>query len=84
MQVNPPDDVKTRDLVLSELDSADPYVNPIIGRIDARGTPPTTVDPWRMPVTETPRAGSVDPSRASSCVLLEASVRDAALWTARS
>ncbi len=59
-QVNPPDDVKTRDLVLSELDSADPYVNPIIGRIDARGTPPTTVDPWRMPVTETPRAGSVE------------------------
>jgi spore coat protein A len=54
------EDVKTRDLVLSELDSADPYVNPIIGRIDARGTPPTTIDPWKMPVTETPRAGSVE------------------------
>lgn len=55
-----PEDVKTRDLVLSELDSADPYVNPIIGRIDARGTPPTTIDPWKMPVTETPKAGSVE------------------------
>ena len=51
---------KTRDLVLSELDSADPYDNPIIGRIDARGTPPTTTDPWLMPVTETPKAGSVE------------------------
>ena len=51
---------KTRDLILSELDSADPFGNPIIGRIDARGTPPTTDDPWTMPVTEDPRAGSVE------------------------
>ena len=43
--------VKTRDLVLSELDSADPYVNPIIALINA---------PWEDPVTEDPRAGSVE------------------------
>jgi len=55
-----PQGVTTRDLVLSELDSADPFGNPIIGRIDARGTPPTVEDPWTMPVTETPRAGSVE------------------------
>jgi spore coat protein A len=52
--------VMRRDLVLSELDSADPFGNPIIGRIDARDTPPTTTDPWLMPVTETPKAGSVE------------------------
>jgi len=43
--------VKTRDLVLSELASADPFKNPIIGLINA---------PWEDPVTETPRAGSVE------------------------
>src|SRR5262249_21804879 len=52
--------VVPRDLVLSELDSADPFGNPIIGRIDARGTLPTTVDPWKMAVTESPQAGSVE------------------------
>jgi spore coat protein A len=52
--------VPVRDLILSELDSADPFGNPIIGRIDARGTPPTTADPWTMSVTETPKAGSVE------------------------
>jgi spore coat protein A len=43
--------VKTRDLVLSELDSADPYGNPIISLINT---------PWGDPVTETPQAGSVE------------------------
>jgi spore coat protein A len=43
--------VKTRDLVLSELDSADPFENPIIGLINA---------PWSDPVTETPQAGSIE------------------------
>jgi spore coat protein A len=43
--------VKTRDLVLSEADSADPYGNPIVGLINA---------PWDDPVTETPKAGSVE------------------------
>jgi spore coat protein A, manganese oxidase len=52
--------VRTRDLILSELDSADPFGNPIIGRIDARGTRPTTTDPWLMPVTETPPAGATE------------------------
>jgi len=37
--------------VLSELDSAPPFENPIIALIDA---------PWADPVTETPRAGSVE------------------------
>jgi len=53
-----PEDVKTRDLILSELESSSD--NPVIGRIDARGTLPTTDDPWKMPVTETPKAGSVE------------------------
>ena len=52
--------VGTRDLILSELDSADPFDNPIIGRIDAKGTPPTATDPWIMPVTETPKAGATE------------------------
>jgi len=43
--------VKTRDLVLSELDSADPFGNPIMGLINA---------PWDSTVTEDPRAGSVE------------------------
>ena len=43
--------VKTRDLVLTELDSAEPFENPIIALINA---------PWADPVTETPRAGSVE------------------------
>ncbi len=52
--------VRTRDVILSELDSASPAQNPIIGRLDVRGTPPTAEDPWKMPVTETPRADSVE------------------------
>jgi spore coat protein A len=43
--------VKIRDLVLSELDSADPFGNPIVGLINA---------PWEDPVTETPKAGTVE------------------------
>ena len=43
--------VKTRDLVLTELDSAEPFENPIIALINAT---------WADPVTETPRAGSVE------------------------
>lgn len=44
--------VRTRDLVLSEQDSAPPFENPIIALInDAH---------WDMPVTENPRAGSVE------------------------
>ncbi len=49
--LDPRDSVKTRDLVLSELDSAAPFENPIIALINA---------PWSDPVTETPRAGSVE------------------------
>jgi len=49
--LDPRTSVKTRDLVLSELDSADPFENPIIGLINA---------PWEDPVTETPQAGSVE------------------------
>jgi spore coat protein A len=56
-QLNP-DDVKTRDLILSELESSSD--EPVIGRIDARGTLPTTDDPWTMPVTEKPKVGSVE------------------------
>jgi spore coat protein A len=52
------DDVKTRDLILSELESSTD--NPVIGRIDARGTASPAPDPWTMPVTETPKAGSVE------------------------
>jgi spore coat protein A, manganese oxidase len=43
--------VKTRDLVLSESDSAEPFENPIVGLINA---------PWEDPVTEDPKAGSVE------------------------
>jgi spore coat protein A len=44
--------VKTRDLVLSELDSAPPFENPIMAMInDAH---------WDDPVTENPKAGSVE------------------------
>jgi len=43
--------IRTRDLVLSELDSPDPFGNPIIGLINAR---------WADPVTEDPRAGAVE------------------------
>ena len=49
--LNPSSAAKTRDLTLSELDSAEPYGNPIVGLINA---------PWEDPVTETPRAGSVE------------------------
>src|SRR5262249_14814233 len=48
---DPRTSVRTRDLVLSELDSAPPFENPIIALINA---------PWADPVTETPRAGSVE------------------------
>jgi spore coat protein A, manganese oxidase len=41
-----------RDLVLSELDSADPFANPIIAMInDAH---------WDDPITETPKAGATE------------------------
>ena len=49
--LDPRTSVKTRDLVLSELDTAPPFENPIIALINA---------PWADPVTETPRAGSVE------------------------
>ena len=50
--INPANAVKMRDLVLSELDSADPFDNPIIAMInDAH---------WDDPVTETPKAGTVE------------------------
>jgi spore coat protein A len=49
--LKPSSAVKTRDLVLTELDSADPFVNPIIALINA---------PWADPVTEDPRAGDVE------------------------
>ena len=48
--IDPRTSVKTRDLVLSELDSRK-FENPIIALINA---------PWADPVTETPRAGSVE------------------------
>jgi spore coat protein A len=44
--------VATRDLVLSELDSAPPFENPIIAQINGVM--------WSDPVTETPKAGSVE------------------------
>jgi spore coat protein A, manganese oxidase len=49
--LNPQSAVKTRDLVLSELDSADPFGNPIMGLINAQ---------WDSPVIEDPKAGSVE------------------------
>jgi spore coat protein A len=49
--LDPSQAIRTRDLVLSELDSADPFGNPIIGLINAR---------WADPVTEDPRAGTVE------------------------
>jgi len=50
--ISPASSVKTRDLVLSELDSAAPFENPIMANInDAH---------WDDPVTETPKAGSVE------------------------
>lgn len=50
-RLGPSSAVKTRDLVLGELDSADPYGNPIIALINA---------PWEDPVTENPKAGSLE------------------------
>jgi spore coat protein A, manganese oxidase len=47
--LNPATATKTRDLVLSELDSAGD--NPIVGLINAE---------WSAPVTETPKAGSTE------------------------
>jgi spore coat protein A len=50
--INPASAVKMRDLVLSELDSAPPFENPIIAMInDAH---------WDDPITETPRAGATE------------------------
>jgi len=50
--INPASAVKVRDLVLSELDSADPFENPIIAMInDAH---------WDDPVTETPKSGTTE------------------------
>jgi spore coat protein A, manganese oxidase len=49
--LSPSPGAKTRDLVLSELDSADPFGNPIVALINA---------PWADPVTEDPKAGSVE------------------------
>jgi spore coat protein A len=50
--INTASAVKVRDLVLSELDSADPFDNPIIAMInDAH---------WDDPVTETPKAGTTE------------------------
>lgn len=47
-----PRGVPTRDLVLSELDSADPYDNPIMAMINGVH--------WDAPVTENPKAGSIE------------------------
>jgi len=49
--LHPGSAIKTRDLVLSELDSAPPFDDPIMGLINAM---------WDSPVTEDPRAGSVE------------------------
>jgi spore coat protein A len=50
--ISPASSVKTRDLVLSELDSAPPFGNPIMAMInDAH---------WSDPITETPKAGSIE------------------------
>jgi spore coat protein A len=50
--LNPADAVTVRDLVLSEIDSAPPFENPIMAMInDAH---------WDDPITETPRAGSTE------------------------
>jgi len=50
--INPGNAVKMRDLVLSELDTAPPFENPIIAMInDAH---------WDDPITETPKAGTVE------------------------
>jgi spore coat protein A len=50
--INPASAVATRDLVLSELDSAPPFENPIMAMInDAH---------WDDPVTENPRNGSIE------------------------
>jgi spore coat protein A len=44
--------VKTRDLVLSELDSALPFENPIMAMINGAH--------WDDPITETPKAGTTE------------------------
>jgi len=50
--ISPASSVMTRDLVLSELDSAPPFENPIMAMInDAH---------WDDPVTENPKAGSIE------------------------
>jgi spore coat protein A len=50
--LNPAAAVATRDLVLSELDSAPPFENPIIAQINGAM--------WDDPVTESPRNGAVE------------------------
>jgi spore coat protein A len=50
--IKPNTAVKVRDLVLAELDSADPFANPIIGTINDSH--------WDDPVTETPKQGTVE------------------------
>jgi len=50
--IDPASAVTTRDIVLSELDSADPYVNPIMAMINGAM--------WSDPVTETPKAGTTE------------------------
>ena len=50
--ISPASAVAQRDLVLSELDSAPPFENPIIAQINGAM--------WSDPVTETPRNGSVE------------------------
>jgi spore coat protein A, manganese oxidase len=50
--INPASATATRDLVLSELDSADPFENPIIALINNAM--------WDDPVTETPRSGATE------------------------
>jgi spore coat protein A len=68
--LNPATAVMVRDLQLSELDSADPFENPImagITNVTNRADPahPNIVDPadaahWDDPVTESPKAGTTE------------------------
>jgi spore coat protein A len=50
--LDPASAVKTRDLVLSELDSAPPFENPIMAMINGAM--------WDDPITETPKAGTTE------------------------
>jgi spore coat protein A len=49
---DPASAVKTRDLVLSEIDSAPPFENPIMAMINGAH--------WDDPITETPKAGTIE------------------------